>query len=83
MTRLIICTNFRPLANEPSCAKRGSKELAGFLEKQIAQRGLDIEVKRSVCLGHCPIGPNVRIAGGRFIHGATEEQLVELLDELS
>ena len=82
MQRLIICTNFRPFAGEPSCAFRGSKELADFLEQGINERGLAITLKRSVCLGHCPIGPNVRIAGGEFIHHATEEKLRDLLDQL-
>jgi NADH:ubiquinone oxidoreductase subunit E len=81
MSRLIICTNYRPFAREPSCAFRGSKLLANFLEQDIKERSLAIRLKRSVWLGHCPIGPNVRIAVGEFIHHASEEKLQTLLDQ--
>ncbi|HAK51746.1 MAG TPA: hypothetical protein DCM54_07575 [Gammaproteobacteria bacterium] len=82
MSRLIVCTNLRPFAGEPSCVLRGSKDLLKLLEKTIAERGLNIDVKSSVCLGHCPIGPNIRVAGGKFLHEATEQKLLELLDRL-
>jgi NADH:ubiquinone oxidoreductase subunit E len=83
MTRLIICTNFRPFAGEPSCANRGSKQLADLIERTVKSRGLDITLKRSVCLGHCPVGPNLRVAGGDFIHHATELKVMSLLDSLT
>ncbi len=83
MTQLIVCINLRPFAGEPSCAARGSRALADYLEQEIVHRGLDISVRRVVCLGHCARGPNVRIAGGQFIHGADTLKLDALLDELA
>jgi len=82
MQTIILCTNFRPFSGQPSCAFRGSEELASFLEAEIECRGLDVQVERSVCLGHCVNGPNVRLLGGPFIHHADKEKLNLLLSEL-
>jgi NADH:ubiquinone oxidoreductase subunit E len=64
----------------PSCAFRGSKDFADFLKQGIKEKGLAFRLKRTVCLGHCPIGPNVRIAAGEFIHHATKGKIQVLLD---
>jgi predicted metal-binding protein len=82
MTELIVCINLRPFAGQPSCAARGSRDLADYLEQAIACRKLDTKVQRVVCLGHCQRGPNVRIAGGFFIHEANTARLDALLDAL-
>ena len=74
--------NCRPVSEEASCAERGSKALAGWVEGELKSRGLSVKVDRSVCVGHCPIGPNVRLPGEDFIHEATREKLIPLLDEL-
>ena len=83
MKTIVMCVNFRPFTHNPSCAQRGSKELADWVEGEIRSRGLDAKVDRSVCLGHCPIGPNVRLLGEDFIHEATREKLIPLLDGLA
>ena len=82
MKTIVICTNFRPFTSQPSCAQRGSKVLANWLEAEIESRGLDAKVDRSVCLGHCVVGPNVRLLGADFFHEATKEKLIPLLDSL-
>ena len=78
----IVCTNFRPFTTQPSCKQRGSEKLALWLEAEIEKRGLDANVERSVCLGHCPVGPNIRLLGGAYVHEATEETLIPLLESL-
>lgn len=83
MKTFVICVNFRPFTNQPSCAQRGSRELADWLESEIRERNLDGKVDRSVCLGHCPVGPNARFLGEEFVHGATKELLIPLLDTLA
>lgn len=82
MKKVIVCVNFRPFTTQPSCAQRGSRELADWLETQIAERGLDAVIDRSVCLGHCHDGPNIRVAGQEFVHEATREKLIPLLESL-
>ena len=83
MKTIVVCTNLRPFTTQPSCARRGSEELAAWLESEIEARGLDAQVDRAVCLGHCQHGPNVRLLGGDFYHEATEEKLILLLDTLA
>lgn len=83
MKTIVVCTNFRPFTHQPNCAQRGSKELADWLEAEIASRGLDAKVDRSVCLGHCQQGPNVRLLGQDFYHEATQAGLVTLLETLA
>jgi len=83
MKELIFCTNLRPLGGQPSCGGRGSVELARAVKDWIDERGLDLQVDHSVCLGHCHEGPNVRIApAGDFIHEATLEKIIKVLEEL-
>ncbi len=79
-SKIIVCTNFREIASQPSCARRGSDKLADYLEQEINDRGLSVIVERSICLGHCPRGPNVKLLGGSFIHEANIERLDEWLE---
>ena len=82
MKTIVICTNFRPFTTQPSCAQRGSKALADWLEQEIEIRGLDAKVDRSVCLGHCVMGPNARLLGEEFCHFADKDKLLPLLESL-
>ena len=72
------------LVYEPTAsrAQRGSRVLDNWLEAEIERRGLDAKVDRSVCLGHCVVGPNVRLLGADFFHESTREKLIPLLDSL-
>jgi len=80
---LMICINRRFRMDEPSCAARDSEALAGHLETEIRERGIDVSVERSVCMGHCRTGPTIRLApGGKFYHGPTADEVDSLLDEL-
>lgn len=80
---VMICVNRRFRMDEPSCAGRGSEDLADRLEAEILSRGIDVTVERSVCMGHCRTGPTIRLApGGRFFHGPAPEEVDALLVEL-
>ena len=83
MKTVIVCENLRAFTTQPSCARRGSKELAVWFEAEVARRGLDVTLERVVCLGHCQMGPNFRVIGGDFVHEATREKLAALLDALA
>lgn len=82
MKKVFVCTNFRPFSGQPSCAFRGSEKLMEFLKEEVKLRKLDIVIESSVCLGHCPRGPNIKPAGGDFIHEADAEKLTQWLDRL-
>jgi NADH:ubiquinone oxidoreductase subunit E len=80
---IVICINRRHGINNPSCAGRGSEAIAEELEKQLAELGLDIEVRGVKCLGQCELGPNLRIAPGeRFFHHLTPDQLPAVIAEI-
>lgn len=82
-TVVMICVNRRFRMDEPSCAARGSEDLANRLEAEITERGIDVKVERSVCMGHCQTGPTVRLApSGRFYHGPSADEVPGILDEL-
>lgn len=80
--RLVVCVNFRPFSGQPSCAQRGSRELAEWLEQSVRERSLDVTVERIVCMGHCQNGPNVKVMRGDMMNGADQEKLTELLDQI-
>ena len=80
---LMVCQNRRLRSDLPSCAARGSVDLADALAQQIAARGLNLTVERTVCMGKCNYGPTVRLApGGEFHLGLTIDGVPEFLDQL-
>ncbi len=82
-TALIICVNRRASAHKPSCAWRGSDELADLIEQALADAGLNVPVKRVYCLGECRSGPNLRIApSGPLFHHFSREDIPALLEAL-
>lgn len=83
MKKVIICTHHRANPTQPSCAARGSLDIAERLEVEIAARGWDISLERFPCLGLCENGPNLRLApGGPFRSGVTSIRMEEVLQEI-
>ncbi len=81
-TQFLICIHTRA-SGRPACADRGSQELALALEKEIAQRGLQVPLERILCLGCCDQGPNMRIAPGReFFHHVTSADIPTIIDAI-
>lgn len=78
---IIVCINRRsPL--KPSCAHRGSEELAVSLENRLQKNGYQNAMKRVYCLGNCKAGPNLRIApGGPFFESVSSDQLDNIFIE--
>ena len=75
---VLVCVNRRFRGDQPSCAQRGSEEIADAIE-----RGIDIKVERIICLGQYTKGPTIRFAPvGRFILGTALEDVPALIDEL-
>ena len=81
---LIVCVNRRLEASGPSCAARGSEEIADALEKGVTERNIDVVIERICCLGHCAEGPTLRLVpGGSFLQGTRLEDVPALLDDLA
>jgi NADH:ubiquinone oxidoreductase subunit E len=80
---LTVCINVRkpPFA---SCGARGALPLLEDLKKQIADRGLPVEVQTIACLGKCDIGPNARLSPGNhwFNRIGSAEDILKKLEEI-
>jgi len=64
-----ICINKRLNTDRlPSCAARGSRELALKLEGLITAENLPVEIKRGPCMNNCLVGPNLKIQGGAMFN---------------
>ena len=82
-TTVVVCTNCRVRADQPSCGGRGAEVNLEALVKGIAERWIDVTVERIVCFGYCPRGPNMRIApGGAFFFRVGPEDVPAILDRL-
>ncbi len=75
-----MCTNFRANPNNPSCAARGSKEIAVALAQQLQKKNVLIEIEEIQCMGYCKVGPNVRlIPNGEFFHQVSISKLAKII----
>ena len=81
-TKVLICVNRRFQSGEPSCAARGSLEIAEAIERGVLERNIDIAVERFICFGQCTKGPTVKLAPGDFILGTTPDMVDGILDRL-
>ncbi len=83
-TTLLVCINSRLAGDKPSCAGRGSEQLADALEQALVERGLAVALGRIKCFGRCHEGPNVRLApGGRFWRGAGLRDVTAIIDHVA
>ncbi len=81
--RLVVCVNERLGSGQRSCVGSGNLEYIGWIENEIAARGLDVPVIRRECLGRCEQGPVMRIApGGPFFTEIDADGLNHIMVEL-
>ena len=78
-----ICTNKRLNKDKlPSCAGRGSRELADKLEKTLLENAIPAKLLRGVCMNNCKSGPNMKVQGGAFYNGVTEDDLPKIVSAI-
>jgi len=70
---LVACVKARQ-PGSPSCGGRGSEALISALKRHLASHGQPVTVTEVQCLGRCSQGPNLRIKGGPFFSGVTEQR---------
>lgn len=79
-TTVLVCVKER-YSDGPSCAGRGSLQLAESLRQELAAQDVAVPVEGLRCFGRCKDGPNMRIApGGAFFTGMTQERLGEVVE---
>lgn len=73
MTTITVCMG-------SSCFSRGNSLNAEFLQKFLAEKGLEdkVSIRGNLCDGECKNGPNIRINGKAF-HHVSPEALEDLL----
>lgn len=77
--KIIICNNRRHNPNSPSCAARGSLELAETIRQYVAMHELPLELAFFKCLGRCADGPNLKLEpAGPFVGHLSADKLGEL-----
>ena len=83
---ILVCGSFRASgAPQGICAKKGSGNLLGYLEGELADRGLDgISVTATGCLKACDRGPILVVYPDNVWYGGIEgeEQVDAVLDAL-
>lgn len=78
-----LCTNKRlNTDNQPSCAGRGSKELADKLEAILLAESIPAKLVRSPCMNNCPIGPNLKIQAAELFNGVTDDSIPEIVEAI-
>ena len=75
-----LCINKRLNTDDvPSCAARGSRELADKLERLILENSIPAELVRSPCMNNCRIGPNLKIQGAELYNEVSDEKLADIV----
>ncbi|MDO8519297.1 MAG: (2Fe-2S) ferredoxin domain-containing protein [Deltaproteobacteria bacterium] len=80
--RIFVCTNNRE-GEKSSCTLRSSAATLACLKKEIAERGLEFDVKvvPSGCLGLCEQGPNLIVyPEGKWYSGVSTEHVKDFVD---
>lgn len=81
---IFVCNSFR-VSGEPQgiCNKKGAKDLLGYLENEIIDRGLNVLVTSTGCLKACEHGPAMVIYPAGWWYGDIDmSKLDVILDAL-
>ena len=82
---IFVCMSFRGLEPKGKCIKKNSGELLGYLEAELADRGLDnVMVSSTGCLKLCEKGPVLLVyPEGHWYQGVDGEDAIDaILDAL-
>lgn len=85
-THILVCCSFRTGGTPQGiCNKKGSGDLLGYLENQLADRGLDdVQVSSTGCLKVCDRGPALIVYPAGIWYGrvASEDDIDAILDAM-
>jgi (2Fe-2S) ferredoxin len=82
---IFVCMSFRGLEPKGKCIRKNAGELLGYLESELADRGLDnVMVSTTGCLKRCDHGPVLVVypAGYWYQNVAGEDAIDAILDGL-
>lgn len=81
---IFVCASFRGTEAKGKCIKKDSMQLIGYLEEELADRGMNAVVSSTGCLKLCEEGPILVVyPQGYWYRNVTGEGAVdEILDAL-
>lgn len=83
---IVICVNERAPGEGPSCAPKGSVEIARAFKARVKARNLKMRVRvtRALCLGQCEFGPNVAVFPDNvWFRAVTPSDVDAILEQVS
>ncbi len=76
-----VCINKHQEDGSDCCGPRGRLEMRDLIEKDINERGIEIEFQEIECLGLCQRGPSIMLdPGSSYFLNAQHEDAPEILD---
>jgi (2Fe-2S) ferredoxin len=82
---ILVCCSFRTSGSPQGiCSKKDAPQLLGYLENEIADRGLAVQVSSTGCLKVCDRGPAMVVYPENIWYGGIEgtDSIDEILDSL-
>ena len=81
---ILVCASFRGLEPKGKCIKKDSLQLIGYLEEELADRGLNAMVSSTGCLKLCDEGPVLVVYPQGHWYGRVENEAAvdAILDSL-
>ncbi len=82
---IFVCMSFRGLEAKGKCVKKNAPDLLGYLESELADRGMEnVMVSTTGCLKLCDQGPVMLVypEGHGYAGVQGEEAIDEILDAL-
>lgn len=76
-----VCINEHQEDGSDCCGPRGGREMRDLIEKGIAERGIEIDLREIECLGLCQRGPSIMLdPGSSYFLNAQPADVPEILD---
>ncbi len=76
---ILVCASFRVSGEaQGACRKKGATDLLGYLESELADRGMDgVTVSSTACLKACDRGPIMVVHPENTWYGKVDESAID------
>jgi (2Fe-2S) ferredoxin len=84
--QIFVCASFRVSGEaQGACKKKGANDLLGYLEGELADRGMDgVTVSSTACLKACDRGPVMIVHPENTWYGKVNEEAIDaILDAMA
>lgn len=77
--QIFVCASFRVSGEaQGACKKKGANDLLGYLESELADRGMDdVTVSSTACLKACDRGPIMIVHPDNVWYGKVNEEAID------